>query len=92
MTEFVEGVREQRLVESLYRIATSEDPKMANAAAKAGEFLLKAWNREKWGDRQKIETTQTVNHMVQISLDVRDTFRAEQQAKLEALRARTLEG
>lgn len=90
--DFVEGVREQRLVESMYRIATSDDPKMANAAAKAGEFLLKVWNRDKYMERQKIEQTVTINHQVQVVQAVRDELRARQQEKLQRLSLQTLEG
>lgn len=90
--EFVEGVREQRLVESMYRIATSDDPKMANAATKAGEFLLKAWNREKWGDRQKIDQTVTITQQVQVIHEARERHREQQRAAIAALQVRTLEG
>ena len=93
--QFVEGVREQRLVESMYRIAMSEDPKAANAAAKAGEFLLKVWNRDKFGDKQRIEQTITVSQQIQVVHTVRDQFRAEQAEaiqRLRELRERTLEG
>ncbi|MFT2720715.1 hypothetical protein ACMT4L_11985 [Deinococcus sp. A31D244] len=88
--EFVEGVREQRVVESLYRIATSEDPKTATAAAKAGEFLLKVWNPTKYTEKQRIETTITVNAQVQHVHTVRDTLRAKQQERIRELR--TIEG
>ncbi|WP_293914236.1 hypothetical protein [Deinococcus sp.] len=90
---FIEGVREQRLVESLYRIATSEDPRMANAATKAGEFLLKSWNREKYSDSLKIEQSMTVHQKIEVSIEVRDAFRAEQQARLTQLGLKkTIEG
>lgn len=82
---FIEGVREQRLVESLYKIATSEDPKIANAAAKAGEFLLKSWNRPKYSEHLKIEQTVTVRQQVQVALDVRDNLRAAQQERLKRI-------
>ncbi len=87
---FIEGVREQRLVESMYRIATSEDPKMANAAAKAGEFLLRSWNREKFGQFQKVEQSITVHQQVQVAVEVRDRMRAAQQEKLRQIRERTI--
>lgn len=90
--DFVEGVREQRLVESLYRMATSDDPKMANAAAKAGEFLLKVWNRDKYMERQKIEQTVTINHQVQVIQAVREQHRTAQQAKMQLIGVRTIEG
>ncbi len=83
--DFVEGTREQRVVESLYRIAMSEDPKIANAATRAGEFLLKVWNREKFGEKQRIEQTITVNHQVQFIHDLRDRMRKEQQEAIKAL-------
>lgn len=86
VVNFTEGVREQRLVESMYRIATSEDPKMANAAAKAGEFLLKSWNREKYADFKKVEQTVSIHQTVQAIHEVRDQFRERQAEKLKALR------
>ena len=92
---FRSGVREQRLVESMYRIAMSEDPKTANAAAKAGEFLLKVWNRDKFGDKQRIEQTITESQQIQVVHTVRDQFRAERAEaiqRLRELRERTLEG
>lgn len=92
VVHFVEGVREQRLVESMYRIATSEDPKMANAAAKAGEFLLRAWNRDKYGQHQKIEQTVSINQQIQVIHEVRAAFHQKQQERLASLRSHTIEG
>ncbi|UWX65042.1 hypothetical protein [Deinococcus rubellus] len=90
---FTEGVREQRVIESLYKIATSEDPKMANAAAKAGAFLLQAWNRPKYSPHLKIEQTVSVHQQVQVALDVRDQIRAVQAERLSRIHEhRTLEG
>ena len=79
---FIEGVREQRVVESLYRIATSEDPKTATAAAKAGEFLLKVWNPDKYQQAQRIEQTVTVNHQVQVI----EGFRERQRQALQGIK------
>ena len=90
--DFMEGTREQRVVESMYRIAMSEDPKIANAATRAGEFLLKVWNRDKFGDTHKIEQTVTVNHQVQVIQDARDRMRKEQAEAMQTLRdLRTLD-
>ena len=91
--QFVEGVREQRLVESMYRIAMSEDPRTANAAAKAGEFLLKVWNRDKFGDRQKVEQTITINQQMDVTRAYRAEYLRQQQAAIQALSdTHTLDG
>lgn len=86
VTKFVTRTRMQKLEESMYRIALSEDPKMANAAVRAGEFLMKAWDRPQYGDHQRIEQTQTVNHIVQVVHTVRDDIRAKQQEALRRIR------
>lgn len=74
------------LHESLYKIATSNDPRMATASVKAGEFLLKALDRNIYGDMTKIESTQTVNHLVQVVHTVRDDHRAKQLGRLNQLK------
>lgn len=75
---------------NMFRIATSTDPKLANATVKAGEFMLKSLNRETYGDQIKQESTVTVNHQVQVIHEARDTIRQElrasQQQRLQALR------
>ena len=80
-----EGMEEE-LVESLYRIATSSDPKMATAAVKANEILLKSVNPDKYSDRLKVDATTTVNHQVSVIHDVRDQLRERQAARLQQLR------
>jgi hypothetical protein len=87
---FLTQTRLVRLEEAMYTIAMSTDPKMATAAVKAQEFLMRAYDRPKFGDQMKVESTQTVNHMVQVVHSVRDTMREEQQAKLASLQARTI--
>ena len=72
---------EAELVESLFRIATSTDPKMANAAVRAGEVLLKADRPEKYGDRLQIEQQVTVNVAVQTV----DAFMQRQRAAMQQL-------
>jgi hypothetical protein len=76
---------EAELVDSIYQIATSNDPKTANAAVKAGEFLLKSLNRERYGDQLKTESTQNINVQISTTTEVRDQFRAQQLKKLTAL-------
>lgn len=80
---------EDELHQSMYRIATSTDPKMANAAVRAGEFLLKAVNPEQYADRIKVDSTQNINVAVSITHEIRDKYRAEyaaHKAQLQALR------
>lgn len=84
--EFLHVTMVEELEASMYRIATSTDPKMANAAVRAGELLLKAENRDKYGDHQKIESTQTVNHLVQVVHTVRDGIKARQHEALQRLK------
>lgn len=67
-------------------IAGKRDPKMANAAVRAAEFLLKSLDRETYGDQLKTEVNQTVNHIVQMSQEVRDTFRQRQLEKVRQIR------
>lgn len=62
------------------------DPKLATAAVKAGETIIRGDNPDKWAERQKIESTQTVNHIVQMSQEVRDTFRQRQLEKVRQIR------
>ncbi|KQR22883.1 hypothetical protein ASF71_06870 [Deinococcus sp. Leaf326] len=90
VTEFLNVDLVDTLVSSMYSIATNTDPKLANAAVKAGEFLLKAYDRDTFGDQIKTEVNQTVNHMVQVVHSVRDTMREEQAAKIARLQERTI--
>ena len=76
---------------SLYSRAMDMDPKAASAGVKAAEILLKALDRDTYGDHQRIESTTTVNHQVQVIHDVRDQYRAMQQARLRRLQTRTVE-
>ncbi len=85
-----EGLEEE-LVESLYHIATSKDPKMANAAVRANELLLKSVNPDKYSDRVKVDQTLTVNNQVQVIHEVRDTLRTAQATRLQQLRANVID-
>ena len=86
VAEFLHVSYIEELERSMFSIATSNDPKMANAAVRAGEFLLKAEHRQKYGDHQQIEQTININHTVQVALEARDRLQAQQQARLQALR------
>lgn len=74
------------LHESLYKIATANDPKMATASVKAGEFLLKALDRPTYGDHLKQETTLNINESVQVIHTVRAALSVRQVEKLQQLR------
>lgn len=76
---------EEVVATNMFRIATSQDPKTANAAVKAGEFMLKSLNRDRYGDQIKQETTQNINVQISTTTEVRDAFRAAQRAKLLTL-------
>ncbi|PNY79189.1 hypothetical protein [Deinococcus koreensis] len=80
VTEFLTRIRLSAVEDNMYRIATSTDPKIANATVKAGEFLARAWDREQYGERQRIDQTITVNGQVQIVHEARDTIRQELRA------------
>ena len=86
VTEFLHVDMVDTLEQSAFRIATSTDPKMASAAVKAQEMLLKAYDRDRFGDHQRIEQTTTINHMVQVVHEVRDTHRERQAERLRRLR------
>lgn len=75
------------LHDSMYRIATSTDPKIASAAVKAGEFLLKSLDRETYSDHLKIETTQSINVAVSVVHDIRAKHRTEFEQLRERMRA-----
>lgn len=90
VTKFLKQTRIAQLEDNMYRIANSTDPKMAMAAVRANEFLMKAWDREQYQENIRIEGTQTVNHMVQMIHSVRDSMREKQLAKIASLQARTL--
>lgn len=83
---FITDTRITRIEEAMYRIATSTDPKMANAAVRAQETLLKAYDRPRFGDHLTTESTQTVNHLVQVVHTVRDGIKARQQEALQRLK------
>jgi hypothetical protein len=76
------------LAATLYEIAKLglTDAKYANAAVKAGEILLKSLAREEFGDQLKTESTQHINVQITHTLEARDQLRAEQLARLQALR------
>ena len=83
---------EDELHQSMYRIATSTDPKMANAAVRAGEFLLKAVNPEQYGEKIKVDSTQSISVAISIGDQVRDQFRAEHAAlRAQARALRTID-
>lgn len=86
VTEWMHVDQVDQLHASMYRIATNDDPKTASAAVKAGEFLLKSLDRERYGDTIKNETTITVNAQVQHVHTIRDQLREKQQERLQALR------
>lgn len=86
VTEFLHVDMVDTLEASAFRIATSTDPKMANAAVRAQELLLKAYDPDRFTERHKIESTQTVNHMVQVVHTVRENHRAAQVQALQRLK------
>lgn len=86
VTKFMTRTRIQTLEENMYRIANSTDPKMAMAAVRANEFLLRAWDRDTYDQAQRIEQTTTVNHMVKVVHEVRDGHRERQAARLARLK------
>lgn len=87
VTEFLHVDLVDTLVASAYKIATSDDPKIANAAVRAQEMLLKAYDPDTFTERQRIEQTVTVNQQVQIVHTVRDTLRAQQAQRLKTIDA-----
>lgn len=80
--QWIEEDMEDELHDTLFTIAKKgkEDAKYASAAVKAAELLIKAENREKYGDQIKQETTVTVNHQVQVVTSYRDKQRAALQS------------
>ena len=86
VTQFMTRTRVEVLEANMYRIACSEDPKMSMAAVRANEFLLKSWARDTYDQAQRIEQTTTVNHMVQVVHEVRDSHRERQTERLQRLR------
>ncbi|GHF65271.1 hypothetical protein HNQ07_004701 [Deinococcus metalli] len=86
VTQFLTRDRQSLIEENLFRIATSTDPKMANAAVKAGEIYLKALDPDRYADRQKIEQTITINSQVQVIHEAREKHRIAQQEKLRQIR------
>jgi len=87
VNQFLTQTRVHRVEENLYRIATGTDPKSANAAVKAGEILLKAYDPDRFTERIKQETTLTVNGMVQHVHSSREQLLQAQQDALRALQA-----
>lgn len=86
VTEFLHVDQVDELHQSMYNIATNPTDKTASAAVRAGEFLLKSLDRDTYGDHQRIESTQTVNHLVQVVHTVRDGIKARQQEALQRLK------
>jgi len=84
--KFMTRTRLLQLEDNMYRIANSTDPKMAMAAVRANEFLMKAWNRDEYGDHQRIEQTQTTVHQVQVIQEVRHVLQEQQSNRLAQLR------
>ena len=95
VTEFLNVDLVDSLVSSMYSIATSTDPKTANAAVKAGEFLLKGYAREQFGDQLKTEGTINISGQIDIAHQVQQQFRVEHaqlRDKAKALRTVDAEG
>lgn len=86
VVKFMTRTRMLKLEENLYRIANSEDPKMGMAAVRANEFLMRAWDREQYGEFRRVDQTVTVNHIVQLSHDARQAIQERQAEKLRQLR------
>lgn len=86
VTTFMTRDRQVAIEDNMYRIATSTDPKTANATVKAGELYLKALDRDKWGDKLTTDTTITINTQVQHVIEVREKLRAAQSEKLHRIR------
>ncbi|GGO28533.1 hypothetical protein [Deinococcus humi] len=86
VVKFMTRTRMLTLEENLYRIANSTDPKMAMAAVRANEFLMRAWDREQYGEFKRVDQTVTVNHIVQLSHDARQAIQERQAQKLQQLR------
>lgn len=86
VVKFMTRTRILQLEENMYRIANSEDPKMAMAAVRANEFLMRAWDREQYGEFKRVDQTVTVNHIVQLSHDARQAIQERQAEKLRQLR------
>ena len=91
MTRFLTRTQQAMIEDNMFRIATSTDPKMANAAVKAGEFYLRALDRDQYTERQVIEQTVTLNEQVQVINKVRDQIWAERDAKINEIRAKQAE-
>ncbi|WP_156039211.1 hypothetical protein [Deinococcus marmoris] len=84
--KFMTRTRMLKLEENMYRIANNDDPKVAMAAVRANEFLMRSWDREQYGEFRKVEQTVNINHIVQISHDARQAIQERQAEKLQALR------
>ena len=86
---------EEVVATNMFRIATSQDSKIANASVKAGEFMLKSLNREKYGDQLKTEGTINISGQIDIAHQVQQQFRVEHaqlRDKARALRTIDAEG
>ncbi|AWN24207.1 hypothetical protein DKM44_14015 [Deinococcus irradiatisoli] len=94
VSDFLVHVREQRVVDSLYQLTqkATEDPKFASAGGRAGEFLLKAWNPNLFGEKITTSTTININHSVEIINSHRDELRAAQEARLHRITERKQPG
>ena len=87
VTRFMTRTRVQVLEENMYRIACSDDPKVANAAVRANEFLLRSWDRDTYDQAQRIEQTVTINQQVQVVHEVRERNRQRQAERLRTIEA-----
>ena len=83
---------EEVVAVNMFRIATSQDAKMANATVKAGEFMLKSLNRATYGDQIKTEATINISGQIDVAHQVQQQFRVEHAAlKLQAKALRTID-
>lgn len=84
--EWLDEDMEAELHDSMFRIATSEDPRLANAAVRAGEILLKSINPTKYGDKLQVDSTTNINHKVTVIHEQRDHLRTLQAQRIQELR------
>lgn len=84
--EFMHVDQVDQLHESMYRIATSTDPKTANAAVQAGKFLLQSLDRRTYGDHLTTEATLTINAQMQVADNALELLRSRQAAAVQQLR------
>ena len=92
--QWMEEDMEDELHATLFTIAKLglTDAKYANAAVKAAELLIKAENREKYGDTLKTETTLNISGQIDVAHQVQQQFRIEHAAlKMQAKALRTID-